>query len=191
MRTEEEAVSRLRALAPSAGRLTQRISQKIAFSVHQGSGGWGPSLLATGLVSRPLPHRSLSASNVIRQRKEAALIWDSAWSPPSDTWDGKKWEPGGRHQALLSHLFSGQCHLRAMFGAGHGKAGAVRREMQTLPGKPGSPLNGLGGWGAWGYSTSSYVLGTLALEVALCQSASFPIAQSGARGGGRRCRGVE
>ena len=82
-------------------------------------------------------------------------------------------------------------HLRAMFGAGHGKAGAVGREMQTLPGKPGSPLNGLGGWGAWGYSTSSYVLGTLALEVALCQSASFPIAQSGARGGGRRCRGVE
>ena len=105
MRTEEEAVSRLRALAPSAGRLTQRISQKIAFSVHQGSGGWGPSLLATGLVSRPLPHRSLSASNVIRQRKEAALIWDSAWSPPSETWDGKKWEPGERHQALLSHLF--------------------------------------------------------------------------------------
>ena len=54
--------------------LTQRISQKIAFSVHQGSGGWGPSLLATDLVSRPLPHRSLSASNVKRQRKEAALI---------------------------------------------------------------------------------------------------------------------
>ena len=151
MRTEEEAVSRLRALAPSAGRLTQRISQKIAFSVHQGSGGWGPSLLATGLVSRPLPHRSLSASNVKMQRKEVALIWDSAWSPPSGTWDGKKWEPGERHQALLSHLFSGQCHLRAMFGAGHGKAGAVGREMQTLPGKPGSPLNGawrLGGLGA-------------------------------------------
>ena len=54
--------------------LTQRISQKIVFSVHQGSGGWGPSLLAADLVSRPLPHRSLSASNVKMQRKEAALI---------------------------------------------------------------------------------------------------------------------
>ena len=44
--------------------LTQRISQKIVFSIHQGSGGWGPSLLATDLVSQPLPHRPLSASNV-------------------------------------------------------------------------------------------------------------------------------
>ena len=33
--------------------LTQRISQKIVFSVHQGSGGWGPSLLAAGLVFDP------------------------------------------------------------------------------------------------------------------------------------------
>ena len=47
------------------------------------------------------------------------------------------------------------------------------------------------GLGGLGLLTSSYVLSTLALEVALCQSASFPIAQSGARGGGRRCRGVE
>ena len=54
--------------------LTQRTSQKIVFSIHQGSGGWGPSLLAADLVSRPLPHRSLSASNVKMQRKEAALI---------------------------------------------------------------------------------------------------------------------
>ena len=76
-----------------------------------------------------------------------------------------------------------------MFGAGHGKAGAVGREMQTLPGKPGSPLNGLGGWGAWGYSTSSYVLGTLALEVALCQSASSSIAQSGGKRRGKAMQG--
>ena len=50
-----------------------------------------------------------------------------------------------------------------MFGAGHGKAGAVGREMQTLPGKPGTPLNGarrLGGLGA-----THIILGTLALEV--------------------------
>ena len=56
--------------------------------------------------------------------------------------------------------------------------------MQTLPGKPGSPLNGLGGWGAWGYSTSSYVLGTLALEDAVKMRAS--IARRDAGGMGRR-----
>ena len=33
--------------------LTQRTSQKIVFSIHQGSGGWGPSLLATDLVFDP------------------------------------------------------------------------------------------------------------------------------------------
>ena len=33
--------------------LTQRTSQKIVFSFHQGSGGWGPSLLATDLVLDP------------------------------------------------------------------------------------------------------------------------------------------
>ena len=101
--------------------LTQRTSQKIVFSIHQGSGGWGPSLLAADLVSRPLPHRSLSASNVKMQRKEAALIWDSAWSPPSDTWDGKKWEPGGRHQALLSHLLSVQAIFEPCLGRDMGR----------------------------------------------------------------------
>ena len=87
----------------------------------------------------------------------------------------------------------GSAIFEPCLGAGHGKAGAVRREMQTLPGKPGSPLNGLGGWGAWGYSTSSYVLGTLALEVALCQSASFHSTIGGKRWGeamqGRGVRG--
>ena len=33
--------------------LTQRTSQKIVFSIHQGSGGWGPSLLAKDLVFDP------------------------------------------------------------------------------------------------------------------------------------------
>ena len=50
---------------------------------------------------------------------------------------------------------------------------------------------GLEAGGLGGYSHHPMVVTTLALEVALCQSASFPIAQSGARGGGRRCRGVE
>ena len=48
---------------------------------------------------------------------------------------------------------------------------------------------GLGGWGAWGLLTSSYVLGTLALEVALCQSASSSIAQSGGKRWGEAMQG--
>ena len=48
---------------------------------------------------------------------------------------------------------------------------------------------GLGGWGAWGLLTSSYVLGTLAVEVALCQSASSSIAQSGGKSWGEAMQG--
>ena len=52
---------------------------------------------------------------------------------------------------------------------------------------------GLGAGGLGGYSTSSYVLGTLALEVALCQSASFHSTIGGKRWGeamqGRGVRG--
>ena len=44
----------------------------------------------------------------------------------------------------------GSAIFEPCLGAGHGKAGAVRREMQTLPGKPGSPLNGAWGLGGLG-----------------------------------------
>ena len=84
------------------------------------------------------------------QRKEAALIWDSAWSPPSGTWDGKKWEPGERHQALLSHLFSGQCHLRAMFGGGTWEGGSCEERNADFAGETRISLErawGLGGLG--------------------------------------------
>ena len=47
----------------------------------------------------------------------------------------------------------------------------------------------LGAGGLGGYSTSSYVLGTLALEVALCQSASSSIAQSGGKRWGEAMQG--
>ena len=50
-----------------------------------------------------------------------------------------------------------------MFGAGHGKAGAVGREMQTLPGKPGSPMNGA--WRLGGLGATHIIQRTLALEV--------------------------
>ena len=78
-------------------------------------------------------------------------------------------------------------HLRAMFGAGHGKVG---REMQTLPGETrnslerGSEAGGLGG-----YSHHPMVVTTLALEVALCQSASSSIAQSGGKSWGKAMQG--
>ena len=72
-----------------------------------------------------------------------------------------------------------------MFGAGHGKAGAVGREMQTLPGKPGTPLNGARGLG--GLGATHIIQRTLALEV--CQSASSSIAQSGGKSWGEAMQG--
>ena len=75
-------------------------------------------------------------------------------------------------------------HLRAMFGAGHGKVG---REMQTLPGKPGTLLNGarrLGGWESSYHPTDPRVR-------MLCQSASSSIAQSGGKSWGKAMQGRE
>ena len=79
-----------------------------------------------------------------------------------------------------------------MFGGGTWEGGSCEERNADFAGETRISLErGLEAGGLGGYSTSSYVLGTLALEVALCQSASSSIAQSEARGGGRRCRGVE
>ena len=77
---------------------------------------------------------SLLTSN---ERKEEALRRrrSSTLSPP---YRGLGWEGTATWRAspsALSHFFSKQCQLHEpCLGAGHGKAGAVRRRMQTLPG---------------------------------------------------------
>ena len=66
----------------------------------------------------------------------------------------------------------GSAIFEPCLGAGHGKAGAVRREMQTLPGKPGSPLNGA--WGLGGLGLLDIILCARHPRVrSCCQSASF------------------
>ena len=77
-----------------------------------------------------------------------------------------------------------------MFGGGTWEGGSCEEKNADFAGETRISLErGLGAGWLGGYSTSSYVLGTLALEVAVKVRASM--AQSEARGGGRRCRDVE
>ena len=108
---------------------------------------WFPGFLT------PIPATtfSLLTSN---ERKEEALRRrrSSTLSPP---YRGLGWEGTATWRAspsALSHFFSKHCLLHEpCLGAGHGKAGAVRRRMQTLPGNRDLLWTGLGGGreGGW------------------------------------------
>ena len=81
-----------------------------------------------------------------------------------------------------------------MFGGGTWEGGSCEERNADFAGETRISLErGLEAGGLGGYSTSSYVLGTLALEVALCQSASFHSTIGGKRWGeamqGRGVRG--
>ena len=104
-------------------------------------------------------------------------LWSEtgAWSPPSGTWDGGKWELGGRHHALVSHLLSGQTIFEPCFWGGTWEDG---ERNVDLPGKPGTPLNRtrrLGGLGA----TQHHPNYTRVRRS--CQNASSSIAQPGGK----------
>ena len=76
-----------------------------------------------------------------------------------------------------------------MFGAGHGKAGAVGREMQTLPGKPGSPLNGA--WRLGGLGATHIILCARHPRVRSCvvSKCELPHSTIGGKRGGEAMRG--
>ena len=77
-----------------------------------------------------------------------------------------------------------------MFGGGTWEGGSCEERNADFAGETRISLErDLGAGGLGGYSTSSYVLGTLALEDAVEVRASM--AQSEARGGGRQCGSVE
>ena len=77
-----------------------------------------------------------------------------------------------------------------MFGGGTWEGGSCEEKNADFAGETGISFErGLGAWGLGGFSTSSYVLGTLALEDAVKVRAS--IAQRGAGGMGRQCGSVE
>ena len=72
-----------------------------------------------------------------------------------------------------------------MFGGGTWEGGSCEEKNADFAGKPGSPLNGARGWKGGRmirFSTSSFVFGTLALEVC-CQSAGLHCTIGGRRYG--------
>ena len=93
---------------------------------------------------------------------------------------------------FVSSFLGGSANFFNHVWGGTWEGGSCEEKDVDSAGKLGSPLDGAWGWKRgqmMRFSTSSYVFGTLALEDAVEVRASM--AQSEARGGGRRCGSVE